>query len=202
MGAVWLRAAAQLRGRVRSSLLLALMVAYRVRCLAWLAGAAAPTPALPRFWPRAAPPTHGLVKGPRGGRPPEPTARELRAVAASAGPPAERSAPCPVRVRPTGPSEPSRRPAGWARPGRHAIVRPSDRWRDGCRPERPASSGRRGVRLAAPSERARDPLGCTRGRQCGPRGGVPVRLRGHSGRPSSHRLVRPRRPPAGGRGQG
>jgi hypothetical protein len=85
MGAVWLRAMAQLRGRVRASLLLALLVGLSGGVvLAALAGARRSEAALPRFL-AASRTTDATVWifGPRGGQPARTDlADELRAVAA------------------------------------------------------------------------------------------------------------------------
>jgi putative ABC transport system permease protein len=87
MGAVWLRARAQLRGRVRATLLLTLLVGLSGGVvLAALAGARRSDAALPRFL-AASRTTDAVVffTGPRGGQPARTDLdAELRAVAALA----------------------------------------------------------------------------------------------------------------------
>ena len=131
MGAVWLRAAAQLRGRVRASLLLVLLVGLSGGVvLAGLAGARRSDAALPRFL-AASRTTDATVWfiGPRGGQPARTDlARELRAVAAMPQVrTAERGSPVILSASdPTGPSEPSRQ-LGWVgldRAGHESFGRP------------------------------------------------------------------------------
>ena len=132
MGAVWLRARAQLRGRVRASLLLALLVGLSGGVvLAGLAGARRSDAALPRFLAasRTTDATVWFIAGPRGGQPARTDlAHELRAVAAM---PQVRTAERGSQVilsasDPTGPSEPSRQ-LGWVgldRAGHESLGRP------------------------------------------------------------------------------
>ena len=86
MGAVWLRARAQLRGRLLASLLLALLIGLAGGVvLASVAGARRSDAALPRFLAasRTTEATVWFITGPRGGQPARTDlADELRAVAA------------------------------------------------------------------------------------------------------------------------
>jgi ABC-type lipoprotein release transport system permease subunit len=133
MGAVWLRARAQLRGRVWASLLLALLVGLASGLvLAALAGARRSDAALPRFL-AASRTTDTLVyvAGPSG-QPGQPArtdlAEELRAVAALPQVrAAQRLSPLIMSASdPTGPARPSRQ-LGWVgldRPGNEGFGRP------------------------------------------------------------------------------
>jgi ABC-type lipoprotein release transport system permease subunit len=133
MGAVWLRARAQLRGRVGASLLLALLVGLAGGVvLAALAGARRSDAALPRFL-AASRTTDTLVyvAGPRG-RPGQPAqtdlGEELRAVAALPQVrAAQRLVPLIMSASdPTSPARPSRQ-LGWVgldRPGNEGFGHP------------------------------------------------------------------------------
>jgi hypothetical protein len=184
MGAVWLRATAQLRGRLRASLLLALLVGLSGGVvLAAVAGARRSDAALPRFL-AASRTTDALVffTGPRGGQPARSDLdAELRAVAALAQVRAAQRMTLPILSAsdPDDPAGPSRQLGlvGLDRVGTDVLGRPRFVAGRPPRPDRPDEAAvdeefawRHGIRVGSALR-----VGTYTRAQFGPAGeGVPV----------------------------